>query len=727
MKKQTPFEDIEPSRKCLVVTYLVVAVWYLAWRITTFNQDALLFSLLLYGAEVYGFFTTLMHIFMTWRLTVRTPLKAPSGKIVDVFIPTYNEPVSLLRKTLLAANNMNYRHQTWLLDDGKRPEMEALAKELGVRYLTRATNEHAKAGNLNNALRYSTAEFIAIFDADHAPKKDFIVNTLGFFDDDEVALVQTPQDFYNLDSFQHHKKNGTAVAWHEQTVFFRVIQRGKDYWNAAFFCGSCAIVKRSSLDAIGGFAVGTVTEDLHTSIKLHKKGFRTVFYPEPLAFGLAPSGIEPFLNQRIRWGQGAMQVWRQEGVLFSRGLTLAQKINYIASTITYFDGWQKGLYYLVPAIVLATGVMPLITFGPDFFKHFIPYFLLTFWVFEEVNRGYGRSVIIEQYNMARFAAMAWSTLGLFKKNISFQVTPKTFTATSKGTTYILPQLLVLLLNVSAVLVGIFLYFTYHHLPASGMLANVIWSFVNIALAISITLFVRAYSRFKRSDYRFPIPLPAALEFSDGNKFYGVIDDISSSGFRMYSSLPDSVTVNMPVSGSIYLPSGPIPFSASIKALIKGKSGQQEYIKAVGCTFHWSEHSVQDRLSLFLYGSDMQLTLNSLSENIQTPLSWLAEKLSGKKSRSEDLACHWNTIVFSISGSTEKLAGLISTADPKTTTPQKLLSFKSVPSGSQIKLGIYSRQGMTIQHGTIGTGQQMDTPVSPFYIYSFSPDNVEVVP
>jgi hypothetical protein len=106
---------------------------------------------------------------------------------------------------------------------------------------------------------------------------------------------------------------------------------------------------------------------------------------------------------------------------------------------------------------------------------------------------------------------------------------------------------------------------------------------------------------------------------------------------------------------------------------------------------------------------------------------LAEKLSGKKSRSEDLACHWNTIVFSISGSTEKLAGLISTADPKTTTPQKLLSFKSVPSGSQIKLGIYSRQGMTIQHGTIGTGQQMDTPVSPFYIYSFSPDNVEVVP
>jgi cellulose synthase/poly-beta-1,6-N-acetylglucosamine synthase-like glycosyltransferase len=122
-------------------------------------------------------------------------------------------------------------------------------------------------------LTQSRAQFIAIFDADHAPKTSFLTQTLGFFSDPQVAFVQTPQDFYNLDSFQHRWSRRKGQVWTEQSLFFRVIQRGKDYWNAAFFCGSCAVIRRSSLDAIGGFATGTVTEDLHTSIRLHKQGF----------------------------------------------------------------------------------------------------------------------------------------------------------------------------------------------------------------------------------------------------------------------------------------------------------------------------------------------------------------------------------------------------------------------------------------------------------------------
>lgn len=228
MKNKAPYENLEPGRQCLVILFLCVSIWYLVWRLGTFNKNALIFSWLLYGAELYGFFTTSMHIFMTWRLTVREPPELHEGLTVDIFIPTFNEPVPLLRKTLLAAMHVDYLHQTWLLDDGNRPEMEALARELRCRYLSRTDNSDAKAGNLNNALRHSTAEFIAIFDADHAPKKNFLTRTLGYFTDNSVAFVQTPQDFYNLDSFQHHKKGGRAVAWHEQTVFFRVIQRGKD-------------------------------------------------------------------------------------------------------------------------------------------------------------------------------------------------------------------------------------------------------------------------------------------------------------------------------------------------------------------------------------------------------------------------------------------------------------------------------------------------------------------
>jgi len=620
---------------------------------------------------------------------------------------------------------MDYPHQTCLLDDGKRSEMELLAKELGCRYLSRADNRDAKAGNLNNALLQSNAEFIAVFDADHAPKKGFLTRTLGYFQEQSVAFVQTPQDFYNLDSFQHHKKSDTAVAWHEQTVFFRIIQRGKDYWNSAFFCGSCAVIRRSCLDAIGGFATGTVTEDLHTSLKLHKKGFLSVYHTEPLAFGLAPSGVVPFLKQRIRWGHGAMQVWRKEGVFFCRGLTFAQRINYLASTITYFDGWQKGFFYVAPAIVLITGIMPITAFGPDFLLHFIPYFILTFWVFEEVNRGYGRSLVIEQYNMARFAAMAWSTLGIFKSKIKFSVTPKGNVATNGYRAYIIPQAIIILGNVIAIPVGLFLYFRFHHLPENGLVANVLWALVNTLLAVSITLFITAYSRYKRSDYRFPIPLPAMLQFPDGKKYYGTIDDISSSGFRIYSTLPEDTSKDTKLSGQIYLPSGSVKFDAIIKSLIEGQSGKERYVKAVGCTFIWSENSAEDKLNLFLYGSDMQLSLNSLKESIQTPLGWLSNKMSKATANLEITPAHWNTIIYTSSEPTDLKAGLISfSADDDKS--KKMLSFTPIPEGTHLKIGIYSRQGMSISFGTVGPYKQIDTPVSPLFMHKFYPIQAETV-
>jgi cellulose synthase (UDP-forming) len=298
------------------------------------------FSWLIWGAEVFGYLTAVLHIFMVSRLTspVATSPQRSYGRRVR---STYNESVNLLRHTLLAATRMEYPHQTWLLDDGNRPEMAALAKELDCRYLARTENTDAKAGNLNHALAQSHADFVAVFDADHVPHKDFLNKTLGFFHNEKVAFVQTPQDFYNLDSYQHRRHKRLSYIWTEQSLFFRVIQRGKDRWNAAYFSGSCAVLRRSALDKIGGFATGTVTEDLHTSIRLHKKGYQAVYYPESLAFGLAPDSVRAFLLQRLRWGQGAMQVWRKEGILFTRGLTLPQRLNYLASVLTYFDGWQK--------------------------------------------------------------------------------------------------------------------------------------------------------------------------------------------------------------------------------------------------------------------------------------------------------------------------------------------------------------------------------------------------
>lgn len=278
---------LELPRRIVLYTFFAVGVIYLYWRTGTFHPDHPVFSRLLYAAEVFGFFTALLNAFMTWRLTVRTSPPPPPGLSVDVFIPTYNEELAVVRRTVLAAKAMDYPHQTWVLDDGNRPEMRALATELGVRYLARADNTHAKAGNLNHALQHSRADFIATFDADHAPRRDFLLKTLGFFADERVAFVQTPQDFYNLDSFQNRTDERQRWAWSEQSFFFRIIQRGKDYWNSAFYCGSCAVIRRRALDDIGGFATGTVTEDIHTSLRLHKRGWHSVYLPESLAYGIA--------------------------------------------------------------------------------------------------------------------------------------------------------------------------------------------------------------------------------------------------------------------------------------------------------------------------------------------------------------------------------------------------------------------------------------------------------
>ena len=164
----------------------------------------------------------------------------------------------LLRETIVCALNVRYPHKTYVLDDGCRGSVEALARELGADYIARKERDHAKAGNLNNALRITQGEFVITLDADHVPSPEFIDELIGFFADDQMAIVQTHQDFYNLDSFQHLLNVKKGYGWQQQELFFNVIQPGKDHYNAAFYCGSPAMIRRAALDDIGGFATGDI-------------------------------------------------------------------------------------------------------------------------------------------------------------------------------------------------------------------------------------------------------------------------------------------------------------------------------------------------------------------------------------------------------------------------------------------------------------------------------------
>ena len=160
-----------------------------------------------------------------------------------------------------------------------------MAEELGVEYLDRPDNSHAKAGNINHALPKTHGDFIAIFDADHVPLPDFLHRMLGYFKDPKVAFVQSPQTFYNLDAPEERVDLDSGKHWDEAEIFFHLILPGKNRWNSVYFCGTGGIIRRTALEQVGGFATDTITEDIHTALKMHQRGWKSVYIADHLASG----------------------------------------------------------------------------------------------------------------------------------------------------------------------------------------------------------------------------------------------------------------------------------------------------------------------------------------------------------------------------------------------------------------------------------------------------------
>ena len=710
------YESLDRLRSSIVLGFMVVGIWYLHWRFSTLSDAAPFFSVTLYAAEIYGFCSSMLNAFTCWRLTVRQASPPLDGKSVDVFIPTYNEPVNLVRKTVIAAINMEYPHETWLLDDGNRPEMKELAERLKVRYIARTENLHAKAGNLNNALMHSKGEFIAVFDADHAPQNNFLTRVLGYFADDQVAFVQTPQDFFNLDSYMHRAQEDKRQIWSEQSLFFSVILRGRDYWNAAFFCGSCGVLRRSALEKIGGFATETVTEDIHTSVRLHKAGFRSVYHCESLAYGIAPATADPFLKQRIRWGQGNMQVLMKENILFTSKLTLAQKTNYIASIMTWFDGWQKGIFYVTPIIILFTGVLPINTGLNELLLHVIPYYLLGLLVFEEVGRGYGGTLYIEQYNFIRFAAYIQSTFGLFLGKLKFQVTSKVRDSSVKRNSNLWPAMAILLFSTAAAPFGIVSYLGGSTLPPDALSYNLFWVGVNCFIGFSAFKFTKKSQDFTRNEYRFPIPLPFRFEDKKQTNLYGTIDNISATGGKIYARLPRSARKGRIIEGYIYLPSGPIPIAAEIVAEFKSLAGDQPFVAAVGCRFIWNVVEHQDAFESFLFGTDLQCKLNEIEEKQATPIEWLKRKIAGIRIPKRDEGEHWAPVV--IIGENYQAPtslGLVNISGSGE-APRQLISFSPISQNAEVAVRIYTRTRQIDLGIEVTEGIQLQSSGDSFFLY-----------
>lgn len=405
---------------------LVYAFYWIGWRWTaTLNWEVAAFSLALVLAETYRVLNATLLTLTTWKLTYNEPPPPPAGLSVDVFITCYDEPLQLLRRTAIGAKAIRYPHKTYMLDDGKRDEVRAMAEELGIGYIRRDGNEHAKAGNLNNAIKVTSGEFILQLDADHVPLPNMLDRLLGYFNDPKVGFVQSPQDFYNTDSFTHVVDDEGHWMWEENRIFFSLVQPGKDRWGASFFCGSCGVLRRSALEGIGGFSTKSVTEDMETSIVLHSRGWVSHYHPETLAYGLAPASAAQYHVQRLRWGTGSMQILRKMNPLRYPGLNWKQRMQYFTSCIDYLDGLQKAVFYLAPIIFFLTGWLPVSVDDMEFLLRLAPYMLLTVLSFELLSRGTGWIVLSERFGMARFFTYILALAGFFRrKPIRFAVTPK---------------------------------------------------------------------------------------------------------------------------------------------------------------------------------------------------------------------------------------------------------------------------------------------------------------
>ena len=413
-----------------LLLYLRYMIWRALYTLPTEDLTSMIVGGTVYLAELYGLCQFFFFTYQSWSPLDRQPAPITRYPTVDIMVTVVNEPLSLLRQTLIGCLAQDYprdRFSVYVLDDGHRREARTLAAELGCGYLTRPDRpRHAKAGNLNHALRMTDGELIAVFDVDHVPARAFLKETVGFFDDPSVAIVQTPHHFYNPDIFQRNLRVGSQVM-NEQALFFRSLQAGRDAHNSAFFAGSGGLLRRKPLEDIGGFQTQTITEDIHTSMNLHARGYKSCYLNRVLSAGLMPETFEGYLKQRKRWAMGCIQVLLRDNPLTKRGLTFAQRLDYLGSIFYFFFGLPRVICLVAPLASLLFHTPPLHADVTLLALHFFSFYIASAVAMRPVTRGSRNPFWSDIYEIAMcfaLSAVALKALATPRRERAFEVTPK---------------------------------------------------------------------------------------------------------------------------------------------------------------------------------------------------------------------------------------------------------------------------------------------------------------
>jgi cellulose synthase (UDP-forming) len=536
---------------------------YVFWRTTStlppINQpENFIPGVLLYLAEMYSVMMGALSLFVVSMPLPSRPSRAASLKRfpqVDVFVPSYNEEAALLANTLAAAKSLDYpadKLNVWLLDDGgtvqkrnseklveaqaaaaRHEHLQQLCAELNVHYLTRERNEHAKAGNLNNGMQQSKGELIAVFDADHAPARDFLRETVGYFDDDpRLFLVQTPHFFINPDPLERNLQTFDKMP-SENEMFYGVIQRGLDKWNAAFFCGSAAVLRRDALEDTKGFAGMSITEDCETALALHSRGWNSIYVDKPLIAGLQPATFASFIGQRSRWAQGMMQILRFRFPLFKRGLSLPQRLCYMSSSLFWLFPFPRTMFLFAPLFYLFFDLQIFISSGGEFLAYTLAYMVVNMMMQNYLYGSFRWPWISELYEYIQSVHLLPAVI-----SVIFNPRKPTFKVTAKDESIAVSRLseisrpFFIIFSVLLVAICVAVYRLYSQ-PYKADVTFVVggWTLLNLIIA-GCALGVVS-ERGERSSSR-RVRVHRRCQFGIGdNWFPASIEDVSVHGARLH--------------------------------------------------------------------------------------------------------------------------------------------------------------------------------------------------
>jgi cellulose synthase (UDP-forming) len=558
---------------------------YFFWRtFFTIGSDTFfgtVFSFLLYAAEAYciiltflGMFINIYHVRRDGMAQTGDPQSWPT---VDVLIPSFNESVDILRDTIIAATQMRYAENklnVYLCDDGgtdvrrndadplianaawaRHYDVKALCELLGVHYLTRADNTHAKAGNLNAAMTKTSGELIVIFDADHMPTVDFLERTVGYFQTDEkIFLVQTPHFFINADPVERNLDLFGKIPG-EGDMFYSQIQPGLDFWNAAFFCGSAAVMRRNHLDSVGGMRGESITEDAEAALQMHSRGLRSVFVSRPLIAGLQPETYSSFVVQRLRWAQGMVQIFLLNNPLINQNLSIFQKLSYFSNTFFWFFSFVRFIFIISPAMYLVFGLHVYTATVTQILAYTLPHFIVSMLIMDYLYGKVRAPFISEIYEILQsmYAFVSVVRVIANPRAPTFRVTPKgedlsrSYISSLAG-----PFYMIYFLSVISILFGVWRYFAFPEPDARSVtLMTGAWEFFNLII-LNTALGVLHEKKKTRGQIRMKSNITAMLHLSDGVNMSGRVVDVTMGGAMVefdeaipqaYSGLHCQVTLN----------------------------------------------------------------------------------------------------------------------------------------------------------------------------------------